>query len=170
MMNLERQSLGAAHWSRELYESLFAGNRARADDPGATSQAGNHEARSEAFVWVVENEAVDPDKSASERWDLLAFLVAHRVGGEWELQNMAVATSVRRNGVGTLLLKKLIAQAGAQRDSKIFLEVRESNQGARTLYEKVGFEKTGVRKDYYSDPAENAILYQLTGSHSGERQ
>jgi [ribosomal protein S18]-alanine N-acetyltransferase len=153
MVKLERQSPGAAHWSREQYESLFLAGK---------HSAGNQETRSEPFVWVVENEAVDPDNVANESWDLFAFLVAHRIDGEWELENMAVALSARRNGIGTLLLKELIAQAGAERGSKIFLEVRESNQGARALYEKIGFEEAGFRKNYYSDPAEDAILYQLS--------
>lgn len=153
IVKLETQSPGAAHWSRERYESLVLTGK---------HLDGNYEARSEPFVWVVENEEVDPDRVANESPDLFAFLVAHRVDGEWELENMAVASSARRNGIGTLLLKELIAQAGAERGSEIFLEVRESNQGARALYEKIGFEEVGSRKNYYSDPAEDAILYKLS--------
>jgi ribosomal-protein-alanine N-acetyltransferase len=42
----------------------------------------------------------------------------------------------------------------------VFLEVRESNSAARTLYEKAGFEATGLRKSYYANPVEDAVLYR----------
>jgi ribosomal-protein-alanine N-acetyltransferase len=160
MIKLERDSASAAHWSREQYESLFFVGDQNSED---------REVRSEAFAWVVENEAVDPEKEAvnqekvaGETCDLFAFLVAHRVDAEWELENMAVAVSVRGRGIGTLLLRELIGQARVQGGSKIFLEVRASNQNARGLYEKVGFEEAGLRKSYYSDPREDAILYHLS--------
>jgi ribosomal-protein-alanine acetyltransferase len=150
MMKLERESVSAAHWSREQYESLFLAADPREENP---------ESRSEGFAWVVENEAVDPEKEGCE---LPAFLVAHRVDAEWELENMAVAVSVRGRGIGTLLLRELIGQARIQGSVRIFLEVRASNRNARGLYEKVGFEEAGLRKSYYSDPREDAILYHLS--------
>jgi [ribosomal protein S18]-alanine N-acetyltransferase len=52
--------------------------------------------------------------------------------------------------------------ARAQRGSGIFLEVRESNQSARALYRKVGFKETGLRRSYYADPTEDAILCRLS--------
>jgi [ribosomal protein S18]-alanine N-acetyltransferase len=153
MMKLENESVSAAHWSREQYESLFL---------AAYHSGGSHQARSEAFAWVVENEPVDKEKGPGEKRDLLAFLVAHRVDAEWELENMAVALAVRGRGIGTLLVRELIGQARAPGSSKIFLEVRGSNQSARGLYQKVGFKEAGVRKSYYSDPREDAILYHLS--------
>jgi len=152
MIKLERESAFAAHWSREQYESLFFAGDQNSED---------REVRSEAFAWVVENEAVGTGKVIDESCDLFAFLVAHRLDAEWELENMAVAVSVRGRGIGILLLRELIGQARFQGGSKIFLEVRASNQNARGLYEKVGFEEAGLRKSYYSDPAEDAVLYQL---------
>ena len=59
------------------------------------------------------------------------------------------------------LLNELIAHARAKNGSGIFLEVRESNQSARGLYRKMGFEETGRRKGYYANPAEDAILGRL---------
>jgi ribosomal-protein-alanine N-acetyltransferase len=44
----------------------------------------------------------------------------------------------------------------------VFLEVRESNAAARTLYENAGFEQTGRRRSYYTSPLEDAILYRRT--------
>jgi ribosomal-protein-alanine acetyltransferase len=148
MLKVELQSPGAAHWSQGQYELLFADT---SDKSG-----------SKHLAWMVENEFVGQSENArGEESELLGFLVAHRIGSEWELENMAVDPSVRRQGVGTLLLQKLIAQARAEDGRSIFLEVRESNLGARALYRRFDFERTGTRKSYYCDPPEDAFLYRL---------
>ena len=138
MMDLEHQSPAAAHWSRNQYESLFS---------VASGQP------SEVLAWIAEDE--------SEALEILAFLVARRLEAEWELENIVVAEKVRRQGAGTLLLRELIRHAQAQQGSGIFLEVRESNRSARALYRKAGFEEAGLRKSYYSNPAEDAIILRL---------
>jgi ribosomal-protein-alanine acetyltransferase len=91
---------------------------------------------------------------------LLAFLVAHRIDREWELENIAVAAISRRRGLATLLIQDLFRRARENNSHSIFLEVRESNQLAQTLYEKLGFKKSGLRKGYYQTPPEDAILYR----------
>jgi len=139
MMALEHDSPSAAHWSRQQYEDLFI----------ATSS----DRRSERVAWV----AVEESGASA----VLAFLVAHRIDAEWELENIVVAGTVRRRGVGARLLTEFIAHARAERGSGIFLEVRESNQNARALYRKAGFEETGLRKSYYSNPPEGAIVCGL---------
>jgi ribosomal-protein-alanine N-acetyltransferase len=139
MMELESNSPAAAHWSRPQYEGLFL-------------ETGNRE-RAECLAWIAEDESEAPE--------VFAFLVAHRVDSEWELENMAVAGSSRRRGVGTRLLGEFVAHARAQQGSGILLEVRESNQSARAFYGKAGFEETGFRKSYYSNPTEDAILCRL---------
>jgi [ribosomal protein S18]-alanine N-acetyltransferase len=138
MMELERQSPAAAHWSRQQYESLFVATGPR---------------QSERLAWVVEQERETPQ--------IFAFLVAQRVDAEWELENIAVTGTARRQGLGTRLLDELVAHARSKQGSGIFLEVRESNHGARALYWKAGFEEAGTRKSYYSNPAEDAILCRL---------
>ncbi len=90
---------------------------------------------------------------------MLGFLVAQRVDYEWELQNIVVAQSARRKGLGKRLLEGLLDQA-AQTNGAVFLEVRESNTAARNLYEKAGFELSGRRKSYYVDPSEDAVVYR----------
>lgn len=139
MMELERRSPAAGHWSRQRYEGLFV-------------QPGDQQ-RSERLAWVTDDESEVPQ--------VLAFLVAHRIDSEWELENIVVAERARRRGVGTLLLGDLIAHAKSERGRAVFLEVRESNQSARALYAQLGFEETGLRTSYYSDPAEDAILCRL---------
>jgi len=139
MMDLEHQSPTAAHWSPQRYEDLFV--------------TASGQQKSERLAWIVESEGGAPE--------LLAFLIAHRVNAEWELENLVVTANSRRSGVGTGLVGEFVAHARAARGSEIFLEVRESNEGARALYRRMGFEETGLRKSYYSDPAEDAILCRL---------
>jgi ribosomal-protein-alanine N-acetyltransferase len=139
MMDLERQSPAAAHWSRGQHEALFV-----------TAEG---QPQSERFALVVEGEGESPE--------ILAFLVAHRVDLEWELENIVVAAAARRRGVGTHLLGEFVAHAREEQGSGIFLEVRESNRSARALYRKAGFEEVGLRKSYYSNPVEDAILCRV---------
>ena len=81
--------------------------------------------------------------------------------GEGNITNMAVAEKYRRNGVAEALMKEM-EERGRQKDVTIFfLEVRESNDAARRLYEKMGYEQIGVRKNFYEKPAENAIIKRL---------
>jgi len=162
MIKLDRQSPGAAHWSRQQYENLFlAVNQLNGNHQEENQQAENHHARFEAFAWIVENDSLEQEKLIGETVEPLAFLVAQRVDADWELENMAVAYSVRRRGIGTLLLRELIAHVVTEGVGNIFLEVRASNQSARALYQKTGFEEIGLRKGYYSEPKEDAILYRL---------
>jgi ribosomal-protein-alanine N-acetyltransferase len=92
---------------------------------------------------------------------LHGFVVARIVGAEWEIENIAIAGSARRRGLGTRLLGELLDLARAQGAEAVFLEVRESNRAARSLYEKWAFLESGRRRNYYNDPEEDAILYRL---------
>ena len=74
--------------------------------------------------------------------------------GEAEILNLAVAPKFRRRGAASMLIQALPA-------STCFLEVRESNFAARSLYRKVGFVEAGIRVDYYSSPVESAIVLRL---------
>jgi ribosomal-protein-alanine N-acetyltransferase len=82
------------------------------------------------------------------------------VGREWELENVVVKATFRRKGVATALLNELLIRTRATGSEAVVLEVRESNQAARSLYLKWGFEQAGRRKAYYSTPPEDAILYR----------
>jgi len=149
MTRLERVNPGAAHWSEQQYENMFK------IEAGASL--------CEHFALVVDAEPVATGEGgAPEPQGLPGFLVAQRVDREWELQNLVVAEEARRRGVGTLLISELIKRARAQQGSGIFLEVRESNQSARAFYKNQAFEEIGVRKGYYSNPTEDAILCRLS--------
>ncbi len=148
LMDMERQSPAAAHWSREQYQSIL--------------ETESGEQGSERLALVAEDDAGAVERRSTAVPEILAFLIVHRVDAEWELENIVVTGTARRRGVGTRLLEGFVVHARAQRGSGIFLEVRESNQSARALYRKVGFKETGLRRSYYADPTEDAILCRLS--------
>jgi ribosomal-protein-alanine N-acetyltransferase len=96
-----------------------------------------------------------------EEAGLQGFVIARVVDQEWEIENIAIAGAARRRGLGTRLLGELLGLARAQNAAAVFLEVRETNQAARALYEKWAFVESGRRRGYYRDPEEDAILYRL---------
>jgi ribosomal-protein-alanine acetyltransferase len=132
MMALEKHAATAAHWSEQQYEGLF------------------RDARPERMALIIEDES-----------GLQGFVIARVVDREWEIENIAVAGSARRRGLGTRLLGELLDLARARGADAVFLEVRESNHAARALYEKWAFLESGHRRGYYKDPKEDAILYRL---------
>jgi [ribosomal protein S18]-alanine N-acetyltransferase len=147
MIELEQESATSAHWSREQYENLFA--------------IGDHELV-ENFILVVEDPVDAIFGTATAPVDqMIAYLAVRQIDRDWELQNIVVSEKYRRHGIGTSLLTQFIAHARAKNGSRIFLEVRESNQSARALYSKLGFQATGMRRTYYANPVEDAIVYHL---------
>src|SRR5262249_21218622 len=64
------------------------------------------------------------------------FLAAHEVSGEWEIENLAICKSIRRQGLGLRLLHEFLQFVHDRRGKEVFLEVRESNLAARALYSK----------------------------------
>jgi [ribosomal protein S18]-alanine N-acetyltransferase len=142
LMELERQCATAAHWTEQQYRQVFHGSE---------------QPNSRRLALVVEETG---ERGQEEIPALLAFLVAHHVPPEWELENIVVAPAARRKGVATLLLREFLDRASPTNSEAVFLEVRESNAAARALYEKHGFKETGTRKAYYAGPVEDAIVYR----------
>lgn len=91
----------------------------------------------------------------------LGYAVLSTVLDEGNLDNIAVAPDVRRQGVADALLRALTG-FGRERLSVLMLEVRASNIPAIALYEKHGFAAVGRRKNYYEAPKEDAVLMTLT--------
>ncbi len=82
----------------------------------------------------------------------------HCVCGECYIDKVVVHPDYRRQGLARGLVQYLIEQAIKQSGEFITLEVRESNAPAIALYQKLGFEPVGTRKNFYSAPRENALL------------
>lgn len=141
MAELEREN--SVSWSHKHYESLVS--------TPVPEPAG--------YLVLVAEDTSDVGRPSAQ---IVGYLAAHRVADEWELQYIVVAKASQRAGVATRLLSEFIAQVQANGGSCIFLEVRASNHNARALYRKLGFEEAGLRKGYYPDPPEDAILCRLT--------
>ena len=77
---------------------------------------------------------------------------------EAEITNIAVLKDYRRCGIASLLLSSLLDEAFSRGCESAFLEVAKNNIPALKLYEKFGFEKINVRKNYYKDPPDDAII------------
>lgn len=132
MISLEQAAPSAAHWGEKTYERMF-------------------------------------DSSIPLRIALIAeldgtvcgFTVARLNPDECELENIVVAGAHRRAGIGRMLLRALLVAASEKNAAHLLLEVRESNYAARRLYESCGFTLSSRRKNYYSNPPEDAITYTL---------
>jgi ribosomal-protein-alanine N-acetyltransferase len=74
--------------------------------------------------------------------------------------NVAVDPTQRRRGIATALISRVLARV--EPDAQLTLEVRRSNAGAITLYERFGFRSAGVRRRYYQDNGEDAIVMWRT--------
>jgi ribosomal-protein-alanine N-acetyltransferase len=88
------------------------------------------------------------------------FIVARNLGPEWEIENIVIASTTQRRGLGTRLVQELLEHAQSQGVQAVFLEVRESNRAARALYSKSGFVESGRRRCYYRNPDEDALVYK----------
>ena len=80
---------------------------------------------------------------------------------EIDIHNLAIAPAYRRRGIARSLLHAVIADARRERATRITLEVRKSNDAAQRLYHSLGFMAKGVRKGYYSDDGEDALVMAL---------
>ena len=92
---------------------------------------------------------------------LLAYSIAWIVADEAHLGDIAVAPEQRGKGLAKLLLRELISEARVRGAVHIVLEVRASNENAIHLYEKHGFENVAIRRGYYEDDQEDALVMML---------
>ncbi len=91
--------------------------------------------------------------------NLLGYIGANNICNEVYITNVAVNSSCRGKGYGKNLVNHLIKQSEAENAFFITLEVRKSNENAIKLYEKCGFKLIGERKNFYSKPTEDALIY-----------
>ncbi|SKA71498.1 ribosomal protein S18-alanine N-acetyltransferase [Desulfobaculum bizertense] len=92
---------------------------------------------------------------------LLAYCSLHMVAGEAEILNIAVRSDLRRRGLGERLLRLIVQISKKMNIQSMYLEVRVSNLPAQALYRKLGFEQVGMRKKYYPDTGEDALVLRL---------
>ncbi len=134
ILTLQQKALEMARWTLTDYARLI-------DDPGGK-------------ILIAELDTMDPPKA-------LGFAAFHRIIDEVEVCNMTVDPEHRQQGIGRALLlaaREHMRRAGAKR---VFLEVRTSNRAAQALYYSIGFALHSVRKNYYREPEEDALVLAL---------
>jgi ribosomal-protein-alanine N-acetyltransferase len=93
-----------------------------------------------------------------ETGELVGYLVISRYVDAWHVMNVAVTSAYRRRGVATALLGRLFELTSSDERRGYTLEVRVSNSSAIRLYEKLGFKARGIRRGYYTDNREDALI------------
>lgn len=89
---------------------------------------------------------------------VIAYCAVWIVFDELHINNLAVLPAWRRRGVARALLSAVLAEARRLGAVRATLEVRASNQAARALYERAGFRPAGLRRGYYTNPVEDALI------------
>ena len=102
--------------------------------------------------------------------ELVGYLIVSRYVDAWHIMNIAVDPAHRRLGLATALLERLFEDADDADRRGYTLEVRVSNEAAIRLYEHLGFRARGIRRGYYTDNREDALIMWKDGhSHSASR-
>jgi ribosomal-protein-alanine N-acetyltransferase len=90
--------------------------------------------------------------------ELVGYLIVSRYVDAWHVMNIAVDPNRRRAGVATALLERLFEVTAGDGRRGYTLEVRVSNQAAIDLYQRLGFQPRGIRRAYYTDNREDALI------------
>ena len=92
---------------------------------------------------------------------IVGYVLFWLLSEEVDIHNIAVHPEFRRHGIGRGLLEQVVAAARHQKYTRVTLDVRRSNTHAQRLYKSFGFTLRGVRKGYYSDNGEDALVMAL---------
>jgi ribosomal-protein-alanine N-acetyltransferase len=103
-----------------------------------------------------------------ETLELVGYLVISRYVDAWHVMNVAVASEHRRRGIATTMMERLFEVTAGRGRRGYTLEVRVSNVGAVGLYERLGFKPRGVRRGYYTDNREDALIMWKDPIPTGE--
>ena len=128
VIRIEEQSYGPHHWSKE------------------------------SFFNEINNELAKYYCSFNEKGEMTGYAGCWQILEEAHITNVSVSPDFRRNHIGEALLTAIIKSCYKEMIKYITLEVRVSNEPAIKLYEKYGFKSLGVRKGYYQDNNEDALI------------
>ena len=106
------------------------------------------ELNNELSLWLV----------ALEGDTVVGYIGSQTVCGETDMMNVAVHADYRRRGIAEALISSLMERLWSLGSHSLTLEVRASNAPAVALYEKLGFAQVGLRKNYYRNPREDALI------------
>jgi ribosomal-protein-alanine acetyltransferase len=123
----------------------------------------------DALKWELEHSPVsrlyvlkDPDGRPA------AFCACWQLVDELHINSLAVEPGLRRGGLGSHLMRGVLARAREEGATRATLEVRRSNEAARALYERLGFAVEAIRPDYYTNPREDALILWLRDLGKGQ--
>ena len=97
---------------------------------------------------------------------IIGYIIFWLVADEAQISNLAVHPDFKRLGIGDTILKQVLITMRRMQAKQVILEVRPSNLSARTLYEKNGFTLLGIRRGYYQDPPEDALVMSKSLNYS----
>jgi ribosomal-protein-alanine N-acetyltransferase len=138
LIEIAGHSVTAAQWKQDDYLRLFVPE--------------SQQARTALVI----------EQDGEQDGGVMGFIVGRKVDHEWEIENVAVTSPARRNGLGSRLLGEFLNMVREHGGSHVFLEVRVSNTPARALYEKWAFVESGRRKSYYDGPVEDALILRFS--------
>ena len=136
IIDIERSWQHLSHWSIDSYYRLL-------NDDSFTS----------SFVAETDGE--------KGRSIIVGFVIFHIAADVSEIYNIAVESAHARSGIGYELMRAAVQESGRRNARKVLLEVRKSNSPAINFYLKFNFKITGDRKNYYSNPVEDAYVMEL---------
>ena len=142
LVSIEHQSFSTP-WTRLMFEAELAGNPF-----------------SRLFV-------AKRAESHDSGGDIIGYICYWIVFEELRFLNVAVPPALRGQGIGRQLIEFAIEDGSKHLTKRALLEVRTSNAVARNVYERLGFRYYGIRKSYYANPTEDAILMERTLLDSG---
>jgi ribosomal-protein-alanine N-acetyltransferase len=120
-------------WTREMYESEIANSRV-------------------SRVYILREDG-----------RVLGFCSLWLILDELHINNLAIHPDARGRGLGSRLLSRVLEEGAGEGARRATLEVRRSNDAARRLYRRMGFELVGTRRNYYSNPVEDALILWREG-------
>jgi [ribosomal protein S18]-alanine N-acetyltransferase len=148
--------------------SVDAGVRVRRMEPGDLDRVMEIERASFTMPWTLETFRGLLRRPDSVLWvaervappvrEVVGYAAVWIVVDQAELGDIAVEEAWRGRGIGRQLLDTVINTMAARGVRELYLEVRVGNHGAQRLYERFGFVRVGRRKDYYSEPREDALV------------
>jgi [ribosomal protein S18]-alanine N-acetyltransferase len=113
----------------------------------------------EMYAWELQNRAVCHILVVRTPEDRVAgFCAFWLVVDEIHINNVAIRPALRGQGIGSHLMQRVFEEARRLGAKRATLEVRRSNEGARRLYERLGFYVAGKRPNYYTNPVEDALI------------
>ena len=118
------------------------------------------------IMGLISSEGAMCFSALSDSGELIAYILGRVIAPEGEIYRIATSESMRRRAVAYRLLDYAVKTERGRGLESLFLEVREKNTPARRLYDSYGFKEIGIRKNYYKNPQDDAVIMLLTSEEN----